>query len=644
MTGRAGLDTPVCLLIHRRPESTKAVLAAIRCARPRQLFIVADGPRPDVDGEAECCHAAREAALRVDWDCSITRIFAETNLGLRQRVSSGLNALFQAVPEAIILEDDCRPDPSFFSYAAALLAHYRDEPRVMLVSGDNAHGLRPQGADYSLIRHALIWGWATWSRAWAHYDDTMSDWPTRRETDWLTRLFPDIPRAVAYWRDIFDDTYARSDSWARAWVYACFKAGGLCAVPCQNLVANIGFGRDSTHTANPLDRRASGATGTVEPPLRHPARVAPDPVAEALTERRVFSGADRPLADDATLAAAALDAVTAYRPWQALARLDTVAERLPGASGPAITRAAVLARLGLWDRAGEALGTLTEDDDPVRQALVRAVAEGKNAARERFEPSDQDRRAFARVLDIKPRSDCIRLGGDSRGYGAWVVAADRLGPESVCCLAGVGEDITFDCALATRFGCHATLLDPTPRAITHVADLGELVAQGPIDPTDPMFGKYAGLAPEVFARLTHHPMGLFSRPAVLHFHAPRNPEHVSHSIFNLQKTDTIFEAPCLGVTDLPWLLGSRRIDLLKIDIEGAEYPVLDALLEADLDIGQLLVEFDEGYNPLDRYFAGRMADCVTALKHAGFTPVCLDDWNVTFVHTRVTRPSGGMPQ
>ena len=194
-------------------------------------------------------------------------------------------------------------------------------------------------------------------------------------------------------------------------------------------------------------------------------------------------------------------------------------------TGDSMVRAAILARRGLWDDAQAALTVLPPDDDPDRAVLVRTVAAGRQEAGIRFEPAEADRQTFARLLDIAPRPDLLRLGGDARDSGAWVVAADRLGPESVCCLAGVGEDITFDCALVTRFGCRACQLDPTPRAVHHVVELGRLLARGDIDPADPVFGKYAGLTPEAFGRLTHHPLGLFSRPAVLRFHAPTNPEH-----------------------------------------------------------------------------------------------------------------------
>ena len=268
---------------------------------------------------------------------------------------------------------------------------------------------------------------------------------------------------------------------------------------------------------------------------------------------------------------------------------------------------------------------LPPDGDPDRAVLVRTVTAGRQEVGIRFEPAEVDRQTFARLLDISPRPDLLHLGGDARDYGAWVVAADRLGPESVCCLAGVGEDITFDCALVTRFGCRACQLDPTPRAVHHVVELGRLLARGDIDPADPVFGKYAGLTPEAFGRLTHHPLGLFFRQTRL-------------------RVRTAFEAPCFAVADLPWLLGSERIDLLKLDIAGAEYPVVEALIEADLDVRQLLIEFDEGYRPLDRQFLTRMADCVTGLRRTGFRAVCLDGWNVTFVHHRAPRATKGSPR
>ena len=131
------LNTPVVLIIFNRPDTTAKVFEAIRQAKPSQLLVIADGPRPEKPGEAEKCAATRAIIDRIDWDCEVLKNYSEINLGCQQRVSSGLDWVFQTVETAIILEDDCLPHPTFFRFCAELLAKYRDEPRVMAISGDN---------------------------------------------------------------------------------------------------------------------------------------------------------------------------------------------------------------------------------------------------------------------------------------------------------------------------------------------------------------------------------------------------------------------------------------------------------------------------------------------------------------------------
>lgn len=281
-------DLPVALIIFRRPELTARSFAAVRAARPARLFVIADGPRPGVAGEAERCAAARAITEQVDWPCAVTRIYAETNMGLRRRVESGLDAVFAAAERAIVLEDDCVPEPSFFRFCAELLARYADDERVMAISGDNYQVGRPPGPfSYSFSRYPHCWGWATWRRAWARYDGPMADWPALRDGPWLARLLGS-GRAVRYWRRTFDAVYAgRVDSWAYRWTYSCWRHGGLTALPAHNLVRNIGFGEGATHTAvaTPF---ADLATKPLDFPLRHPPAVAADARADARTQRTLF--------------------------------------------------------------------------------------------------------------------------------------------------------------------------------------------------------------------------------------------------------------------------------------------------------------------------------------------------------------------
>src|SRR3954453_1153033 len=166
-----GLETAVALLLFRRPEETARVFERIREARPRKLFLVADGPRPGNEEDAQGCEQARAVVERVDWPCDVVRDFADENLGLKKRIPRGLHRVFGEAPEAIILEDDCLPHPSFFRYCAELLERYRDDERVMMISGDNFQGGRRRTPDsYYFSRYVHSWGWATWRRAWQHFD------------------------------------------------------------------------------------------------------------------------------------------------------------------------------------------------------------------------------------------------------------------------------------------------------------------------------------------------------------------------------------------------------------------------------------------------------------------------------------------
>jgi hypothetical protein len=287
--GLPALRTPVVFLVFNRPDCTARSLAAIRAARPAKLYVVADGPRAGRPGEAALCGQVRALVEEgVDWPCEVVRDYAPANLGLAQRVSSGLDAVFARESEAIILEDDCVPDPTFFPFCAELLERYRDEPRVAQISGctfQDEGGQNP--ASYYFSRYPHCWGWATWSRAWRHYDHAMTAWPDSRGTAWLDALIPE-PAERRMWESCFDATAAgRVDSWAYRWTLAVWRHGSLSIQPYRNLVANIGFGAGATHTHghNPA---ASPPVLPMRFPLVHPASLAQDAAADERTSRRVF--------------------------------------------------------------------------------------------------------------------------------------------------------------------------------------------------------------------------------------------------------------------------------------------------------------------------------------------------------------------
>ncbi|MEO1339649.1 MAG: glycosyltransferase family 2 protein [Cyanobacteria bacterium J06635_13] len=245
------LQTPVAFLIFNRPQNTQRVFAEIRKAQPRKLLVVADGHRADRPEEAAKCAATRAVIDGVDWDCEVLTNYADTNLGCRDRVATGLDWVFSQVEEAIILEDDCLPDPSFFSFCARLLAEYRHQPEVMAICGSNfMTKWKHRHQSYHFSYYFNCWGWASWRRAWEHYDVNVRDWqdPTVRAQ---IKDFIQDERQYSDFAQVFERNYARKlNTWDYAFAFACLKNQGRTITSSVNLISNIGFGADATHTVS----------------------------------------------------------------------------------------------------------------------------------------------------------------------------------------------------------------------------------------------------------------------------------------------------------------------------------------------------------------------------------------------------------
>lgn len=282
------LTTPVAFIIFNRPDTTRVVFEAIRLAKPPRLFVIADGPRPHKEGEIELCRQTRAIIDQVDWPCQVYYNFSDQNMGCRKRVSSGLDWVFQHVEQAIILEDDCLPAPSFFRYCEELLQLYKDDKRIMMISGNNfQESQRCSDYDYYFSQYTHIWGWATWKRAWACYDHRMEIWEQIREGNWLMDILRD-EAAAEYWFRRFEDTYnGKVDSWAYVWSLSCWVNSGLTILPNVNLVSNIGFGENASHTKN-VSTLANLPTESLRFPLRHPPYVIQDVKSDKYTDRAVF--------------------------------------------------------------------------------------------------------------------------------------------------------------------------------------------------------------------------------------------------------------------------------------------------------------------------------------------------------------------
>lgn len=201
-------------------------------AQPPKLLVVADGPRPGHLGEAERCAAVRAIVERVDWQCEVLTHYSEVNLGCHPRVSSGLDWVFDMVGEAIVLEDDCVPHPTFFPFCEAMLARYRDDERIACINGTNfQRGHRRTTDSYYFSRYAEAWGWASWHRAWRYYDAEMAQWPQMRDGGWLRDFLGD--RVTAYtWRVVFENLWrGRTETWDYKRQFAFWAQGAALRQP-----------------------------------------------------------------------------------------------------------------------------------------------------------------------------------------------------------------------------------------------------------------------------------------------------------------------------------------------------------------------------------------------------------------------------
>jgi hypothetical protein len=268
----------ILFLVFNRPDPTRQVFDAIRAAQPPRLYLAGDGPRSNRNGEAERCAEVRRIVELVDWACEVKTLFRPANVGCRRAVTEAISWFFGQETEGIILEDDCLPAASFFQYCDELLDRYRNDDRVWQICGTDMVGRPPTDESrpsYRFSKYGPVWGWASWRRAWQQHDPNLSDWPFMSTPEMLQSAYP-----TAAERDIrlaLGDKLFRGeiDTWDYQWGFTKNFNHGLSIIPSGNLIRNIGFGADATHSTSTNER---GPQSLHQPsfPLRHPKYVLPD--------------------------------------------------------------------------------------------------------------------------------------------------------------------------------------------------------------------------------------------------------------------------------------------------------------------------------------------------------------------------------
>ncbi len=245
------LTVPVTFIVFNRLDCTQEVFERIREAKPIKLYVVSDGPRDSKIGEEKKVEEVRNFIKNhIDWECEVKYRFAHKNLGCKYNIYTGLNWVFEQEEKSIIIEDDCVPSMDFFRYCQELLNLYEKDEKVWLIGGTNLIRKEKSLEPYFFTKFPDIWGWATWRRAWTQCDIEMDSWEKVRKSGKLKRVY-DFWSYRCYLRVANHQINLKRDSWDVPWIYTMHYKGGVGITPKQNLVSNVGCGReDATNTTS----------------------------------------------------------------------------------------------------------------------------------------------------------------------------------------------------------------------------------------------------------------------------------------------------------------------------------------------------------------------------------------------------------
>ncbi|MFK7900656.1 MAG: nucleotide-diphospho-sugar transferase [Cyclobacteriaceae bacterium] len=256
------LSTPILYLAYNRSDFTKQSFSCIRKIKPKKLYLAVDGPKDEKDRlEIE---KVKVILTTIDWKCEVKTLYRDNNLGCGKAVSEAISWFFEHEEKGVILEDDCIPTTSFFTFCEEMLSRYEDNEQVMHIAGSSFIDTKTDHS-YVYSTYSLIWGWATWRSAWKRYSFKNTNLRIIDQHNQLSDseklFFKDKAISV---RTI--------DTWDYQWQLSIWKHNGVCIIPNQNLVSNIGFDERASHTIDPLSLNAFKPTVELRP-IKHPERV-----------------------------------------------------------------------------------------------------------------------------------------------------------------------------------------------------------------------------------------------------------------------------------------------------------------------------------------------------------------------------------
>jgi len=264
--------TPILFLVFNRPSLTIKVFNKICLLKPKKLYIACDGPRHENDEDLKKINQVREIFRFLDWNCEVKTLYREKNLGCKKAVSEAILWFFKHEEQGIILEDDCLPHEDFFVFCETMLNRYRYDKQVFMITGHNAqNGIKRGEASYYFSKYPAIWGWASWKRSLKYYDVNLSYWKKwKLSSHWKKNFIDNLEKM--YWENIFNLVHLKKiDTWDYQITACCWRQDGLVITPNFNLISNIGFGKDATHTHN-VNHNANNPVYSIGK-ISHPSKI-----------------------------------------------------------------------------------------------------------------------------------------------------------------------------------------------------------------------------------------------------------------------------------------------------------------------------------------------------------------------------------
>ena len=230
---------PVVLFLYQRPQATRKIIDLVIKAKIKKIYIFADGPKSSQEKiiTSQLKSLINHYIKKYPKTTFIPK-FSSNNIGLKDNIISGLNQVFAKESAAIILEDDCIPSLDFFKFTTQMLTKYKNNPKIMSVTGSGVGEFSKFSYDFS--RYQQCWGWGTWKRAWKLYDPTLSN---LKPLSWKDKYMK-----IYFNTMLFLTKVGQVKSWAFKWSYTHFVNHGLAIIPTGNLISNIGFDQVATNT------------------------------------------------------------------------------------------------------------------------------------------------------------------------------------------------------------------------------------------------------------------------------------------------------------------------------------------------------------------------------------------------------------